>query len=348
LATSLLSSSSSFFAFLTSSLPSLARRFCGLFGAAFGQRLVQRVRLFGETEDVRRFFQKTLLMQRFNIRSTKTFNVESEARHEMAQPLHRLCGADEPASAAPVDVFLAGLLVHFAHRVTAADGAFVREGKWLCAARPLLQNDAHDLRDHVAGALHHHGVADAHVLAFDLFLVVQGRILHHHAADGEWLELGHGRELAGAADLDIDIEQGRLRLLRGEFVRDRPARRTRDKAKALLKIETVDLVDDTVDVVAKIGALAFDAAIEFQNLVRRIAAAHQRIDLEAPVFERLQHVPLRIGGHLARLAPGIGEEMERPRRCHRRIELAHRPGRRVARIDEERACRPSPVACSAP
>src|SRR6185437_7180714 len=161
-------------------------------------------------------------------------------------------------------------------------------------------------------------------------------VLHDHAADGERLELGERRELAGAADLDVDIEERGLRLLRREFVRDRPAWRTRDETETLLKIEAIDLVDDTVDVITEIGALAFDVAIEFEDFLRRVAARYPRIDLEAPRFERLQHVPLRIGGHLARLAPGIGEEVQRPRRCHRGIELAHRARRRVARIDEER------------
>ncbi len=40
---------------------------------------------------------------------------------EMSEPLHGLGGADQPAGAAPVHILLAGLLVHFAHRMAAAD-----------------------------------------------------------------------------------------------------------------------------------------------------------------------------------------------------------------------------------
>ena len=53
----------------------------------------------------------------------------------------------------------------------------------LRALRPLLQHDAEHLRDHVAGALDRHGVADAHIEPRDLVLVVQRRVLHDDAAD---------------------------------------------------------------------------------------------------------------------------------------------------------------------
>ena len=45
------------------------------------------------------------------------------------------------------------------------------------------------LRDHVAGALDHHGVADADVVPRDLVVIVQRGVLHDDAADGDRLEL---------------------------------------------------------------------------------------------------------------------------------------------------------------
>ena len=84
----------------------------------------------------------------------------------------------------------------------------------LGALRPLVGDDADDLRDDVAGALHDHRVADAHVLARDLVLVVQRGVGDDDAADGDRLEPGDRRQRAGAADLDVDaVEDGR-RLLR--------------------------------------------------------------------------------------------------------------------------------------
>ncbi len=159
----------------------------------------------------------------------------------------------------------------------------MRELIGLGAARALLLDHPHDLRNDVAGALDDDRVADAHVLARDLVFIVQRRVLHHDAADRHGLELGDGRELAGPPDLDVDVEQHRLGLLGGEFVRDGPARAARDETQPVLEIEAVDLVDDAVDVVAEVGTLGFDVAVEFQDLVRRAAAADQRADLEAPI-----------------------------------------------------------------
>ncbi len=127
-------------------------------------------------------------------------------------------------------------------------GKLVRLG----ALRPLLQHDIDDLRDHVAGALDRHGVADADVRAaadriavvadaLDVVLVVQRRVLHHHAADGDRLELGDRRQRAGAADLDLDVAQHGRRALGREFVRGRPARAARDKTQPLLQVEAVEL-----------------------------------------------------------------------------------------------------------
>ncbi len=61
----------------------------------------------------------------------------------------------------------------------------------LPAARPLLplrDHRADDLGDHVAGLVHDHRVADPHVLARDLVLVVQRRQPDRRAADEDRLE----------------------------------------------------------------------------------------------------------------------------------------------------------------
>ena len=105
---------------------------------------------------------------------------------------------------------LAGLLVHLAHGVAAAGRADVRELVGLGALRPLVEHDAHDLRDDVAGAPHDDRVADADVLAGDLVLVVQRGVGDHHAADRHRLELGGRRQRAGAADLDLDVVSSRV------------------------------------------------------------------------------------------------------------------------------------------
>ena len=108
--------------------------------------------------------------------------------------------------------------------------------EFLGRLRPLVEDDVDHLRDDVAGALDHDGVADPDVAplaqnltlvadALDVVLVVQGDVLHDHAADADRFELADRRERAGAADLDLDVAQHRHGALGREFVRDGPARR---------------------------------------------------------------------------------------------------------------------------
>ena len=118
----------------------------------------------------------------------------------------------------------------------------------LGVGRALVREHAHDLGNHVAGAPHDHGVADLHVLAPDLVLVVQRRVGHGHAADEHGLQPRDRRDRAGAPDLHVDAEHLGRHLLGRELVRDREARRARDEAEPLLQREIVDLVDDAVDV----------------------------------------------------------------------------------------------------
>ena len=154
-----------------------------------------------------------------------------------------------------------------------------------------------------------HRVADAHVLARDLVLVVQGRVRDHHAADGDRLEPRDRRQRAGAPDLDVDGLEDGARLLGRELARDRPARGARDEAEPLLQVEPVDLVDDAVDVVAERRPLAP------RSRDRRRAAPRPRgtsfvsgLTVKAAGREPVEHAALGLGRQLAHLAPGIGEE----------------------------------------
>ena len=151
------------------------------------------------------------------------------------------------------------------------------------------------------------------------------------------LQLGDRRQRAGAADLDLDRLDDRRRLFGGELVRDRPARAARDEAEPLLQREVVDLVDDAVDVVAerrraaprsrgngRASPLAFGRA-RVSGLTGRPKRAKASI---APFCV--------VGERRAELAPGVGEEAQRPPGGDARVELAQRAGGGVARIGEGR------------
>ena len=288
-----------------------------------------------QREDVGRPLDPAALEEQLDLLVAQAFDVEGEARGKMLQALHHLGAADEAAGAAAHHVLLAGARIDLAHRMAAAHRADLREYVGLRTRRPLLQHDAEHLRDDIAGALDAHGVADPHVLAGDLVLVVQRRIGDDDAADGDRLEPRHRGQRPGAADLDVDAVEDGGRLLGREFVRRRPARTARDEAEPLLQVEPVDLVDDAVDVVAERRAAGLDVAIDREHLLDRMRELGQRIDAKAAALEPFEHAELGVLRHLAHLAPGIGEEFERPARRDRRVELAQRAGGRIAGIGED-------------
>src|SRR4029079_16717043 len=181
------------------------------------------------------------------------FNVEGIARDKMFQPFDALGRTDQPACAAPHRVELAGHGIDLAHGVAATGRADFRKLESFRALRPLVLNRSKNLRNDVASTLDNDGVADAHVLPFDLIFIVEGGVLHHDASDGHRLELGDGGERASAADLDVDAAKDGGRLLGREFMRDGEARRARDETETFLQIEAVELIDDSVNVVVEAG-----------------------------------------------------------------------------------------------
>ncbi len=276
------------------------------------------------------------LEEEVDLLCAQPFDVIGTARDEMLQVFGCLRTADEAAGAAGDRIELAGLLVLLAHRMTAADRAFLRKLIGLGIRRPLFHDHVENLRDDVAGTLHDDRVADADVVivfadplagiadALDIILVMQRRVGNDHAADGDRGQSRHRCQRAGAADLDVDILDRRERLLGGEFVGRRPARRARAETEARLQIEPVDLVDDTVDIIVEFGTLKADLAVMAENILERIQPLHQRIDRETPVLEGLHHLVLR-GRQIVRLghlSPGIGEEFQLAAGRHLGIELA--------------------------
>src|ERR1700744_3577789 len=109
----------------------------------------------------------------------------------MLDPLE---GTSELTAAAGARAFLAGcdLLAHDI-RVQRAR-ALLREMEFPGIVRPLVEDDIDHLRNHIAGALDHDGVADPDVAplaqhlalaadTLDVVLIMQGDVLHDHAAD---------------------------------------------------------------------------------------------------------------------------------------------------------------------
>src|SRR5690242_17353195 len=66
-------------------------------------------------------------------------------------------------------------------------------------------NHAHDLGDDIAATLNHHIVPNEDAEAVDLILVVEGRALHHRAADWDGSECSERGKFARASHLHEDV-----------------------------------------------------------------------------------------------------------------------------------------------
>ncbi len=143
----------------------------------------------------------------------------------MQDGLLALRGAEQAAGAACIR------FAFLAHHMAAAYRTGRRHHESTRMRRAPLRQHADHFRDHIARTAHDHRVADMHVLAAYLVLVVQRGVANRGAADEHRLQLGHRRELAGAADLYLDVAHDGELLFRREFVRHRPARFARDEAK---------------------------------------------------------------------------------------------------------------------
>ena len=127
----------------------------------------------------------------------------ARAAGEVHDALHAL------RRAVDVDAAVVGLTLE-PHERLLAHRARGRELPLPRALLALREHRTDDLGDHVAGLAHDDGVADAHVLARDLVLVVQRRETDGRAADEHRLELRERRGPPGAADAHHDVVAARV------------------------------------------------------------------------------------------------------------------------------------------
>ena len=249
----------------------------------------------------------------------------------MPQPFEALRGADQAAGATDVD------FAFFAHGLAAALGTMV--GEDVGRARLVASQVFDHLRDDVAGALDAHAVADAQAEPCDLVAVVERDVGDDDAADADGLEAPDRRQLAGAADLDVDRFERGLGFLGREFVRERPARSAGDLAEPLLPVQSLDFVDDAIDVVGQIGADALDLAIMREHLLNVVAALQQVAHGKAEGFDLLHREQLHRRERFAHFPPAMREEAQRASGRDRRVFLAQRASGSVARVGEDLAAR---------
>ena len=190
------------------------------------RKSVQRQQLLGgEPEQIGRLGDIPEVDELIDDRRTQAFDVHRAACGEVDEQLAPLRGT-ERIQAAPHHLPL------LAHEQRVAGGAVLGHLPRGGPLGTLLEDHSLDLGDDVACLVDQHRVADAHVLARHLVLVVEGAAPNRGTRDQRGFQDRDRRHGTGAPDLDVDVEHLRLVLLGRELVGDRPARCARDRCRA--------------------------------------------------------------------------------------------------------------------
>ena len=267
----------------------------------------------------------------------KAVDVHRAAAGEVEQRLHALRGTVQAAGTTGHDLPLLAL------DRAAADRAVRRHREGRMQRRPVGCkrafgfDHAHHFRDHVSGAPHDDGVAQADVQPRHLVGVVQRRLGDGHPAHVHRLHHDAGGCRAGATDGDVQRQHAGARFLRGELVRDRPTRCPRDEAHCPLLVDAVELVDHAVDVERQRVAPGADAGVIAEHAVESLHHRHQIAHRKTHRGQPRQRLRMRGRGLALHFAERIGVERERPLRGHARILLPQRAGSAVARIGQRLA-----------
>ena len=113
---------------------------------------------------------------------------------------------------------------------------------------------------------------------------------------------------------------------------NRPPRCGGAKAEPFLQCEVIDLVDHTVDIIAKRGTLRFDLFVMGDHIARSVAKCRERVGDKAQFRQTVDGALLRFGQRCRQRAPRVGEKTQGTRTGDFRIQLPQRPRSRVARI----------------
>ena len=262
----------------------------------------------------------------------KAVNVHRRTRSEMHDRF-------EPTPGAVVVLAEQVLLVH-PHGCGALGTVRRDRCRWRRRCRvAFLGHGSDDLRNHVAGSLDLHEVADAEVLLPNELEIVKGRKAHSRAPNLHRFEFGVRVDLPGPTNIDLDRDKTRLCDVGGKFASDRPPRfAPADFTELSLHGRGLDLNDHPVDSEVEFGAKRmFDLMRVLVHFGHCCAATAVRRSRHSPRGEYLQELGLS-AEH--RAAAGdhhrVSEEPERTSGCFGRVELTERAGRRVSGVRKHR------------
>ena len=182
--------------------------------------------------------------------SSPSPSMSKQSRETKCRSRSTACaGADQAAGAAPRDHAL------LAHREAAADRAVVGKLVGLRVLRPAVE---HDARRSAGSRRRRAGRSTVSPTRTSLRAISSSLCRVARCTTTPPTVIGSSIATGVSVPcrptwIEMSSQHG-LRLLRREFMRERPARRPADHAEPVLQAEVVDLVDDAVDVVGQFGA----------------------------------------------------------------------------------------------
>ena len=179
----------------------------------------------------------------------------------MLQPFYKLRFTLKAACTAP-------------HRLTLrpdglcpANRAAIRKLKGLSVCLSIAAHNPHNLRNNITGALDDHLIACTDIKAAYLIFIMQGGVGYHHPAHRYRFQPCDRGQRACAAHLNINRLQGGFHLLSGEFMGNGPTRRPAYLSQPHLQLMVIDLIDHTINIIAKAGPLFADLFISRQQSI---------------------------------------------------------------------------------
>ena len=201
-------------------------------------------------------------------------------------------------------------------------------------ARAQIGQGGDHLGDHVPGPLDHDHIALTEVFAPDIFLVVQGGLLHRDPAHLDRLQFRPGVEHAGPAHVDVDRDQPGLGGGGRELVGHSPARVASDGSKSRLQATVVQLHHHPVDVVVEVAPAILPLPARRDDLVHIRRHPDVGVDPEPGRAQPGEDVVVARELHPFEISDAVEPGREWTRSRHPGVELAQRSRRRVAGIGE--------------
>src|SRR6267154_691444 len=209
----------------------------------------------------------------------QSFDIQGATLREMQNRLLTLRGTVQATHATPIGFARFTRNGAATYRTFAVELFVYIEGFAAVISRGrVIEYHTHHFRNHITRTPHHDAVADAHILATNFIFVVQSGVTNRGAADEHRFELRDRCELAGAADLNIDIEHARYLFLCRKFVRDGPTWFACNKAESALQSKCIDFVDHSIDIERQAIALVTDGAMKLDQAGSTFNDCTLRID----------------------------------------------------------------------